>query len=255
MTPGSSLPKPFHVIPAIDLRDGKCVRLHQGDYSQQTTYSDDPVTMAQKWEDLGALRLHVVDLDGAREGSPQNLEIAGQIAQAINIPADFGGGVRSIETARQVIEAGFRQFSIGTRALEADFASEVFDEFGEAAIADIAAKDGIVSVGGWQQVSELKSADLAHRLISLGCRRIIFTDITRDGTLTGPNIPAIQDLAQQVDIPIIASGGVGTLTDLLELCRLRGLGIEGVIVGKALYDGRVDLPEALEALARECGAA
>lgn len=238
----------FDVIPAIDLRGGKCVRLHQGDYSQETVYSDDPVAMARRWEAAGAPRLHVVDLDGAREGTPCNLEVAGRIARAIAIPGDLGGGIRSLEAARRVVDEGFQRFSIGTRAMEEAFASSVFGEFGDAAIADIGARDGRVSVAGWREQSDVDAIQFARRLQSLGCRRIIFTDVSRDGTLTGPNIAAVRDMALALDIPVIASGGVSCVDDLLRLADLAADGVEGAIVGKALYDGRVDLAEAIHAV-------
>jgi len=239
----------FEVIPAIDLRDGRCVRLEQGDYARQTVYSDDPVAMALRWQEAGAPRLHVVDLDGAREGAPRNLDVAGRIARAISIPSDFGGGVRSADTARQVVEAGFQRFSIGTKALDSSFAEAIFSEFGDAAIADVGARDGMVAVAGWVQQSSLPAAELVARLVAVGCRRIIFTDISRDGSLQGPNIAAVRDMAASVPIPVVASGGVSSVADLVQLSALFGMGVEGAIVGKALYDGRVDLADALAAVA------
>ncbi len=238
----------FEVIPAIDLRGGRCVRLHQGDYSQETVYSDDPVAMAKRWETAGASRLHVVDLDGAREGTPCNLGVAGRIARAIDIPADFGGGIRTLESARRVIDEGFQRFSIGTRAMEEAFASSVFAEFGDAAIADIGARNGRVSVAGWREQSDVDAMQFACRLQALGCRRIIFTDVSRDGTLTGPNIAAVREMALALDIPVVASGGVSSVDDLMRLAELAGIAVEGAIVGKALYDGRVDLAEAIHAV-------
>ncbi len=248
MTPQDNV---FEVIPAIDLRGGKCVRLHQGNYKQETVYSDDPVAMAKHWEDAGALRLHVVDLDGAREGEPKNLDVAGKIAQAISIPSDMGGGIRTAETARRILDAGFQRFSIGTKALDTDFAWAIFTEFGNAVIADIASRDGKVYVSGWQEASGVPAKELALRLASLGCERIIFTDISRDGAMTGPNISAACDLASALDIPVIASGGVSSYDDLVRLAKLRSCGIEGAIVGKALYDGRIDLAIAINAVSKE----
>lgn len=238
----------FEIIPAVDLRGGKCVRLHQGDYAQETVYSDDPVAMGLQWQEAGAPRLHVVDLDGAREGQPRNLEVAGRIASALSIPADLGGGIRSAETAARVLEAGFQRFSIGTRALDAGFAREIFAQFGDAAIADIAARDGKVSVAGWQQQSDVDALELGKRLVDLGCRRIIFTDISRDGTLQGPNMAAVKRMAEATGIAVVASGGVSKAEDLLQLAPLHALGVEGAIVGKALYDGRLDLRQALQML-------
>jgi phosphoribosylformimino-5-aminoimidazole carboxamide ribotide isomerase len=238
----------FEVIPAIDLRGGRCVRLAQGDYARETVYSDDPVAMARKWEDAGAPRLHVVDLDGARHGEPVNLEVAGRIARAISIPSDFGGGVRSAEWARRVLEEGFQRFSIGTRALDQEFAEAIFREFGDAAIADIASREGRVVVSGWTEGSSISACDLARRMEQIGCRRIIFTDVSRDGTLTGPNLEAMHEMVTSVNIPVVASGGVSSVEDLLALSELGHLGLEGAIVGKALYDGRLDLAEAIRAV-------
>lgn len=239
---------PFDVIPAIDLRDGRCVRLVQGDYSRETVYSADPVAMARRWQDCGARRLHVVDLDGAREGEPRNLKIAGEIARAISIPADFGGGIRSTEAARAVLDEGFVRFSIGTRALDEEFAGLVFSEFGDAAILDIAARDGVVSVAGWREQTSIGALDLARNLTNRGCACIIFTDISRDGAMSGPNVGATRDLATAVTARIIASGGVSSLEDVMALAELAPLGVEGAIVGKALYDGRLDLAAALSAV-------
>ena len=235
----------FEVIPAVDIRGGRCVRLAQGDYSRETVYADDPVAMARKWEDAGAPRLHVVDLDGARQGEPVNLEVAGRIARAISIPSDFGGGVRSAEWARRVLEEGFQRFSIGTRALDQEFAEAIFREFGDAAIADIASRKGRVVVAGWTEGSSISACDLARQMEQIGCCRIIFTDVSRDGTLTGPNLEAMHEMVTSVNIPVVASGGVSSLEDLLALSELGHLGLEGAIVGKALYDGRLDLAEAI----------
>lgn len=239
----------FEVIPAIDLREGKCVRLVQGDYDRQITYSGDPVAVALKWQEMGAPRLHVVDLDGAKQGEPANLDVAGAIARSLNIPCDFGGGVRTAQIASSVLEAGFERFSIGTRALDTDFAQSIFHTFGDAAIADIASRDGKVSVAGWQQATEVDAFELAVQLQSLGCRRIIYTDISRDGSLGGPNIDAVRGLASRVEIPVVASGGVASVSDLLRLSELHEIGVEGAITGKALYDGRIDLGRAIAAVA------
>jgi len=238
----------FDIIPAIDLRDGRCVRLVQGDYSRETVYSSDPVAMAKRWEEMGAKRLHVVDLDGAREGEPRNLGVAGKIARALAVPCDIGGGIRSRESARAVLDEGFQRFSIGTRALDAEFARAIFSEFGDAAILDIAARGGMVSVEGWQEQTQVSALNLARGLDAVGCRRIIFTDVSRDGALSGPNVEAVRAMAQGVRASVIASGGVSQVGDIVALAGLAPLGVEGVIVGKALYDGRLDLKAALEAL-------
>lgn len=240
--------EPFVLIPAIDLRDGKCVRLHQGDYDKETIYSEDPVQIAKQFEDAGARLIHVVDLDGARAGEPLNLPVARKIADAVHIPCDFGGGIRDAHTARRVLEAGFRMFSVGTKALDESFALQIFGSFGTAAIADIGARDGQVAIKGWQEDSGISAVEFARKLESLGCKRIIFTDVTRDGALTGPNLESTAEVAKAVNIPVVASGGVSSLEDILQACKLMSCGVEGIIVGRAIYDGRVNLGEALSAV-------
>lgn len=240
--------EPFVLIPAIDLRDGKCVRLHQGNYEKETVYAEDPVSVARQFEDEGAKLIHVVDLDGAREGEPLNLPVAEKIASAVQIPCDFGGGIRNAHTARRVLDAGFRMFSVGTKALDESFAIQIFGSFGNAAIADIGARDGKVAVKGWQEDSGVTAVEFAVKLQSLGCKRIIFTDVTRDGALTGPNLSATAEVARAVKIPVVASGGVSSLGDILQACSLMSCGVEGIIVGRAIYDGRVNLREALDAV-------
>lgn len=238
----------MEVIPAVDIRNGKCVRLLQGRFDQETVFADDPVETAVHWESFGARRLHVVDLDGAKTGQPQNLDMIARITSALKIPIQVGGGIRTIETARQVIGLGVDRVVIGTSAvLDRDFARTMFEEFGEQVALGLDAHDGFVATHGWQETSELRATDFAQEMERLGARRIIHTDISRDGMLGGVNLAAMEAMARAVSIPVIASGGVTNIEDIRNLKRLEPLGIEGVIVGKALYTGSLDLREAIEA--------
>jgi len=234
------------VIPAIDIRAGKCVRLLQGRFDQETVFADDPVETAVYWQSLGAKRLHVVDLDGAKTGSPGNADIVSRIAWTLDIPVQLGGGIRSVETAQAMLDLGVERVVIGTSAvLDRDFARTMFETLGDQVILGLDASDGFVATHGWQQVSDLRAVDFAREMEKLGARRIIHTDISRDGMLEGVNLPAMEEMARAVSIPVIASGGVTTIEDIRNLRKLEPLGIEGVITGKALYTGSLDLREAI----------
>lgn len=234
------------VIPAIDIRAGKCVRLLQGRFDQETVFADDPVETAVYWQSLGAKRLHVVDLDGAKTGSPGNADIVSRIAWTLDIPVQLGGGIRSVETAQAMLDLGVERVVIGTSAvLDRDFARTMFETLGDQVILGLDASDGFVATHGWQQVSDLRAVDFAREMERLGARRIIHTDISRDGMLEGVNLPAMEEMARAVSIPVIASGGVTTIEDIRNLRKLEPLGIEGVITGKALYTGSLDLREAI----------
>ena len=238
----------MQVIPAVDIRNGKCVRLLQGKFDQETVFADDPVEMACHWASLGAERLHVVDLDGAKTGEPQNLEVIARIAGALKIPVQMGGGIRAVATARQVLGLGLDCVVIGTSAvLDRDFAQTMFKEFGAMVALGLDAHDGFVATHGWQEMSKLPAIDFAQEMERLGAKRIIHTDISRDGMLEGVNLPAMEAMARAVSIPVIASGGVTSIEDIRNLTRLEPLGIEGVIAGKALYAGSLDLREAINA--------
>ena len=202
--------------------------------------------MAVHWESLGARRLHVVDLDGAKTGRPHNLEIIRRIASALSVPVQMGGGVRSILIARRVLGLGVERVVIGTSAvLDGDFARAMFQEFGERVVLGLDAHDGFVATHGWQETSKLCAVDFAQDMEKLGARRIIHTDISRDGMLEGVNLAAMEAMARAVSIPVIASGGVTGIEDIRNLKKLEPLGIEGVIAGKALYTGSLDLREAI----------
>ncbi|MEB3281609.1 MAG: 1-(5-phosphoribosyl)-5-[(5-phosphoribosylamino)methylideneamino]imidazole-4-carboxamide isomerase [Lyngbya sp.] len=237
------------VIPAIDLLDGRCVRLYQGDYEQAQTFNDDPVAVAQQWADQGATWLHLVDLDGAKTGEPTNHSIIEAIVNAVNIPVQVGGGLRSRETVAALLNLGVRRAILGTVAVEnPQLVAELCQEFPQKIVVGIDARDGKVATRGWLETSEVLATELADRMAKLGASAIIYTDIHRDGTLQGPNKAALREVANVVAIPVIASGGISSVTDLLSLLSLEPLGVTGAIVGRALYTGDVDLKEAIQAV-------
>jgi len=236
------------VIPAIDIIDGRCVRLAQGRFDQKMVFADDPVQVAMEWEQKGAKRLHVVDLDGARTGYPQNLKVLQGIVEAVRIPVQMGGGIRTRETARRVLRTGVQRVVIGTSAaLDTSLAEAIFGELGERAVLGVDSLNGYVAVRGWQARTEERATDFARRMSALGVRRVVFTDVSRDGMLSGVNVWAIERMLKAVDVPVIASGGVGSIEDIKRLRPLEGRGLEGVILGKALYTGAVSLSEAIAA--------
>jgi len=236
------------VIPAIDIIDGRCVRLAQGRFDQKMVFADDPAQVAMEWEQKGAKRLHVVDLDGARTGYPQNLKVLQGIVEAVRIPVQMGGGIRTRETARRVLRTGVQRVVIGTSAaLDTSLAEAIFGELGERAVLGVDSLNGYVAVRGWQARTEERATDFARRMSALGVRRVVFTDVSRDGMLSGVNVWAIERMLKAVDVPVIASGGVGSIEDIKRLRPLEGRGLEGVILGKALYTGAVSLSEAIAA--------
>ena len=248
--PSRHRPFPMQVIPAIDLLDGQCVRLHQGDYDQVTTFHADPLAQALDWQRQGAQRLHLVDLDGARLGSPVNESHVLAITRALDIPVQLGGGVRSAERAEALLALGLDRVILGTVAIEQpELVAELASRHPGRIVVGIDAKDGRVATRGWIEQSHVQATELARRFQGSGIAAIISTDIATDGTLAGPNLEALRAMAEASDCPVIASGGVGCLADLLSLLSLAPLGVEGVIVGRALYDGTVDLAEALAAIA------
>jgi phosphoribosylformimino-5-aminoimidazole carboxamide ribotide isomerase len=230
------------VIPAIDLKEGKCVRLLQG-----TIYSDDPVSMAEHWVNLGAELLHVVDLDGAFSGEQSNLDTVKAIREAIHIPIEVGGGIRSIDRIEMLVSLGVERTILGTSAArEPEMVREACKRFPGRVFIGIDAKDGKVAVKGWEEVTELDAVEFAKKMESFGAAGIIYTDIARDGMLTGPNIAAMSKMVQEVTIPVIASGGVSNLDDIKNLSQVKNLW--GVITGKALYAESLDLKEAIKAV-------
>jgi phosphoribosylformimino-5-aminoimidazole carboxamide ribotide isomerase len=235
----------MEILPAIDLRGGKCVRLLQGDYDRETVFSDDPPAMARHWESLGAPRLHVVDLDGAKEGVPRNLDVVRGICSAVSVPVQLGGGMRDVAIAQQALDAGVDRVIVGTAALDPDAAAEFVGALGDRVVAGIDARDGFVAVRGWLDTTEVRAIDLARELFALGMRWIVHTDIASDGMLKGANIPALKEMVESVDAAVIAAGGISTIDDLR---AARDAGAAAAIVGRALYTGSLDLKEALNAL-------
>ncbi len=237
------------LYPAIDIQGGRCVRLVQGRMEEATVYGEDPAAMARRWVADGAEALHIVDLDGAREGQPQNGEAVLAIRRAVAVPLQVGGGLRSREAAAAYLDAGVERVVLGTRAaVDAEFLAEICAAHPGRVAVGIDARDGQVALKGWTEVIPLEAPELARRAEDLGAAAVIYTDIARDGTLSGPNVEAVSSLARQVTLPVIASGGVATVEDLRRLKALEADGVEGVIVGKALYEETLTVAEALAVL-------
>lgn len=239
----------MEVIPAIDLLDGKCVRLYQGDYNQAAIFNDNPVEVARQWQAEGATRLHVVDLDGAKAGKSVNLAVIEAIAKAIDIPVQVGGGLRDRTGVSRLLDTGVQRAILGTIAVEnPELVTQLCSEFPNQIVVGIDARNGKVATRGWLETSEVNAIDLAQQMTKQGVAAIIYTDIHRDGTLSGPNIETLRELAESITIPVIASGGVSSLTDLFSLLSLESVGVTGAIVGKAIYTGDLSLKEAVRAV-------
>lgn len=234
------------LIPAIDLKDGRCVRLRQGNMDQETVFSDDPVAMAQRWIDAGSRRIHIVDLDGAVQGFPVNADIIGKIAETFpDVEIQVGGGIREFQTIQTYIDVGVDYVIIGTQAVRAPhFVDEACLEFPGHIIVGLDAREGKVAVEGWSKLSRHDAVDMARRFEEAGVEALVFTDIGRDGMMKGVNTGATRELAKQVNIPVIASGGVTNMDDVRDLCDAASDGVSGAIVGRALYEGKLDLAEA-----------
>jgi phosphoribosylformimino-5-aminoimidazole carboxamide ribotide isomerase len=231
------------ILPAIDLRAGQCVRLRQGDYNQETVFDADPVAVARRWVDQGATLLHLVDLDGAKAGHPVNGDTIQKIVREAGVPCQLGGGLRTAAHVASALEWGIRRVIIGTRALkDPAWLGTLCAQYPERVVLGIDAKNGRVATEGWLEVSDITALDLARRCGEWPLAAIVYTDIGRDGMLAGPNAEALAELAAQVRVPVIASGGVTTLNDIR---TLRRLGLAGCIVGRALYEGRLDLRQAI----------
>jgi phosphoribosylformimino-5-aminoimidazole carboxamide ribotide isomerase len=234
----------MEIIPAIDLKGGRCVRLYQGDYSRETIFSDNPVEVARHWQSLGAQRLHIVDLDGAAKGKPQHSLIIESIAHSVQVPLQLGGGLRSIDAIAQALDLGVARVIIGTAAIEDQtLVQEACRRFGNLIIVGIDARDGYVATRGWKEGTMVTAIELAWRMTHVGVGRFIYTDIARDGTLTEPNFDAIAELVKQVEVPVIAAGGISSIEHLERLSQIE---VEGAIVGRALYTGNIDLKRALD---------
>jgi phosphoribosylformimino-5-aminoimidazole carboxamide ribotide isomerase len=237
------------VIPAVDLREGRCVRLREGRADAQTVFSDDPVAMAQRWVADGARRLHVVDLDGAFAGAPRQTALVAKIVDAVRpVPVEAGGGLRDLGAVEAVLEAGVTWAVVGTRAVEPAFLADLCRRFGPRVIVAVDARDGRVAVKGWVDLTDMAPLELAHRVRDAGgVAALLYTDVSRDGTEQGPNVAATADLARGAGIPVLASGGVGRVEHIAALAAVAGAGIEGVVVGRALYTGAVALADAIRA--------
>jgi len=235
------------IIPAIDLRGGKVVRLFQGKFDQEKIYSSDPVKVAKYWARQGAKFLHIVDLDGASSGSPKNLEVLKKIISQVGIPVEFGGGVRSLETISKLLSLGVQRVVLGTKAAsDAEFLRQAWKRFGEKIIVSIDAKSDKVFTQGWNRKVSKTTFAFAKELKKIGFKQLIYTDISKDGTLSGPNILGIKKLLKETGLNVIASGGVANLKDLVNLNKLEKQGVKGVIIGKALYELKFTLTQALK---------
>ncbi len=240
------------VIPAVDLREGRCVRLREGRADAETVFSDHPVAMAERWAAEGAERLHVVDLDGAFAGAPRQTALIAKIVDAVRpVPVEVGGGLRDLAAVETVLEAGARWAVVGTRAVEPAFLGELCDRFARQLIIAVDAREGRVAVRGWVDVTDLTPVELAHAVSAAGgAAALLYTDVSRDGTEQGPNVTATAALARETGIPVLASGGVGSVAHIAALAAVADAGIEGVVVGRALYTGAVTLADAIRAAAR-----
>ena len=235
------------IFPAIDLRGGKCVRLIQGDFDKETVYSDDPQATALKWQACGAKFLHVVDLDGAKAGSPQNLDAIKKILDAVEIPVEVGGGIRTLDDMQRLLNLGVRRVILGSVAVENPaLVAEAVKRFGDGVVVGIDARDGFVAVHGWEKSSTARVDDLAKKIVAAGVKTIIYTDISKDGMLSGVNAEIFAALAKSSGAQVVASGGVRSIDDIANLKARESDGVVGVIVGKAIYTGTLDLPAAIK---------
>ena len=235
----------MRIYPAIDIIDGACVRLVQGDYSQKTKFADDPVDVALRWQSLGGEFIHIVDLDGAKSGTMPNFELITKMAKVLDVPIEVGGGIRDMDAVEKYLENGVGRVIIGTSALNnPDFVKAAVSKYGNKIAVGIDAKDGMVAINGWEEVSRTSALELAKRMVEIGVEYIIYTDIATDGMLKGPNVTAMAEMVSGVKTNIIASGGVTTIEDIK---ALGAVGVEGAIIGKALYTDRINLADAIEA--------
>ena len=242
------------IIPAVDIKGGRCVRLTQGKEDQETVYSHNPQAMAEHWDEQGAQLIHVVDLDGAFQGLPKNVDLIKDIIYSSTVDIQVGGGIRSLEAIAAYVNAGVYRVILGTIAHEnPSFVEEACKQFPGKIIIGIDAQDGKVAIKGWTEVSEQTAADLAQSMEPMGVAGFIFTDISRDGMLQGPNLDSIRQFAQATSLPIIASGGISGIQDVVSLLSLKSEGVEGMITGKALYDKRLDFKEALKQVRDHAG--
>ena len=237
----------MEVIPAIDILDGKCVRLFQGDYDKETIFSDYPIDIAKRWESYGAQRLHLIDLDGAKNGNPINQSTIVEISQSVDIPIQVGGGIRDFRTVEKYIQDGIDRVIVGTAAVrDPDLISKTIEIFGEESVmVSIDAKDGVVAVDGWIKSSKISVFDLMDDIVDTGLKRFMYTDISRDGTLSEPNYGSIRDILEYSPMKMLAAGGVSSIDDLN---KLKIIGVEGAIVGRAIYTGDIVLSEVFDTI-------
>ena len=236
------------ILPAIDIKDGQCVRLYQGDYDQVTTYDVDPAKISLRWQRSGASWLHIVDLDGAAAGHPMNVEAIKSIRAATTLQIELGGGMRTLTDIEHMLELGIDRVILGTVALtDRALLMKVLALWGERIVVGLDARSGSVAISGWRETSQVRATSLASELCTAGVQRFIYTDIARDGVLKGPNIEELKEIQRMISCPLIASGGVSSMNDLLSLARLS---IEGAIIGKALYTGDIDLAAAIQEFER-----
>lgn len=234
----------MQIYPAIDLKNGQCVRLKQGRFDDVTSYGDDPVQRAKIWEEAGATYIHVVDLDGARTGNSYNLEAIKKIVAAVNVPVQTGGGIRSMRDIEQRIDAGVSRVIIGTAAVNnPELVKEAVRVYGDKIAIGIDASKGMVATDGWEKISDVPAIELCKKMAEIGVKTVVYTDISKDGMMSGPNIESTKELVEQSGIDIIASGGVSTMSDLE---GVESINAQGVIIGKALYQGALDLKEVIE---------
>ena len=239
----------MQIWPAIDLLAGRCVRLEQGDYDRETVFSDDPVAVARQFEDAGASHLHLVDLDGAREGRPVNTEVVRAIVSAVNMECELGGGIRDQATIEMLLDTGLDRLVAGTSALkDPEWFRQMCQQFPGQLVLGIDARDGLVATDGWLETSNTPATELADQFRDVPLAAIVYTDIATDGMLKGPNVPAMAQMQEHVDLPVVASGGVTTADDIRQLARA---GLSAAIVGRALYAGTLSLSEALETAGAE----
>ncbi len=244
----------MRVIPAVDIKGGKAVRLTQGKADQETVYSDDPAEMAEQWDEQGAQLIHVVDLDGAFDGHPVNADLVKNIIYSSTVDIQVGGGIRTLEAIEAYVNAGAYRVILGTIALQKpEFVKEACERFPGKILVGIDARDGLVAVKGWVEVSDREATDLAGELEPMGVAGFIFTDISRDGMMQGPNIPSIRRFANATQLPVIASGGVSRIEDAINLVGLQAEGVDGMIIGKALYDKTLDYRTVLEQVRSHAG--
>jgi len=234
------------VIPAIDLKEGKCVRLLQGKMKEVTVFSENPAEVAKRWEEMGAEFLHLVDLDGAVQGKPINREMINKIINSVKIPIQLGGGIRSLKTVDGYLRMGIERIILGTIAYrKPDLVKDICHKYPGKIAVGIDARDGMVAIEGWKELTRERASELAKKFEGYGVGAIIFTDIKRDGMMTGPNIESVKQLAKSVNIPIIASGGVSKIDDIRNLLEIESYGVKGVITGRAIYDGSINLRDAI----------